>query len=89
MSAYALVWTGPDGRGCYCPAGGLTRAEAEQAKDRLYEAARDHEISPVVDHRQGPGSDGLSAEASSKVRRGRTVGAAIVPYVFDVAEAFR
>lgn len=67
---YALTWSiGGRRRGVFCPAGGMTHDEAEMAKERLYERARANGVKPVRD--PGPDQD-------------RSIGATVVPYVFDV-----
>jgi hypothetical protein len=70
---YALIWSiagGSLGRGCFCPAGGLTKDEAETAKERLYARAETNNIRPV--------------RSSNRMPQDITIGAAIVPYVYDL-----
>jgi hypothetical protein len=72
---YVLVWTTGDTRGAYCPSGGLGPTEGEEAVERLYALARAAGLRPVREEFR-PGD------------KRTTIGAALVPYHFDMADAF-
>lgn len=68
---YVLSWLiSGSKRGVFCPAGGMTMQEAELAKERLYERARANgvEVKRV----------GVPSHTTT------SIGASIVPYVFDI-----